>query len=250
MFRFLFASSARLSLGDSLINWYEQSVIKELLDYFSEKYFSVQLDVYENFSVSPSLGTSLRNIIIALALGIIIAVCVTAYTRVNIGGFVRKLISEGCLSEGSAKRLSELGYFHSTGVRRALAKSTALSMVVRRADVCESKTDASDNDAETDAKEHSDATDDIENNVKSDTTNVNNATRVAKSSEKIDFLTARFYVPEDLRIRAENRFNPKGSNWKSAILISAITVMVAGALCVLVPDLVQLADNIMSWLAP
>ena len=254
MLKFLSASSATLSLGDSLVNWYERSVIKELLDYFGEKYFSVQLGTFENFSVAPSLGITLRNIILALALGIIIAVCTTAYTRVNIGGFVRKLIAEGCLSEASAKNLSELGYFHSTGVRRALKKSTSLGMVVRRAGDSTPTADASQNDGEMLVNEQADTADfameNDEDKLESNKTPAENATHVAKQGEKIDFLTAKFYVPEDLRTRAEIRFNPKGSNWKSAILVSVITVVVAGALCVLAPELVQLADNIMSWLAP
>ena len=99
MLNFLSASSATLSFGDSLVNWYEQSVIKELLDYFGEKYFSVQLGAYENFSVTPSLGVSLRNIILALALGVIIAVCATA---VAVSAEVIDLQTPGAWQKNSA----------------------------------------------------------------------------------------------------------------------------------------------------
>ena len=96
------------------------------------------------------------------------------------------------------------------------------------------------NEAETSAEETAETAD----------MDAKEAIRVVKTAEKIDFLTARFYVPEDLRIRAETRFDSKGSSWKWAILISAIAVIVAAVLCILVPDLVQFADNIMTWLAP
>ena len=107
-----------------------------------------------------------------------------------------------------------------------------------------------ENNVDTAEEEPSKTADDAESEPEINETGANNATRVAKSGEKIDFLTARFYVPEDLRIRAENRFDPKGSNWRSAILISVITLVAAGVLYTLVPELVQLADNIMTWLAP
>ena len=122
----LFTSAAALSLGDKIVNWYEQSLIKELLDYFSEQYFSVNLGTYENFSVNPALGGTLRNIILALAAAIILASCLTAHTRVNIGTFVRRLIGEDCLSSDRAKTLFELGYFRSTTIRRELSRGGAL----------------------------------------------------------------------------------------------------------------------------
>ena len=264
----LFSSSPMaLSFGDSLVNWYEKSLIKELLDYFSEKYFSVHLGAYENFAVSPSLGVTLRNIILALAAAIIIAVCFTAYTRVNIGGFVRKLIAEGCLSPADAKNLYQLGYFRSSAIRHALSRSTTLGMVVRRVDVEGEVTDATTENVTTEAAEADEA--DTEATVPEPLTEAETdepevaaegtsetliepekATRIANTRAKIDFLTAKFYIPAELRDRAEIRFDPKGSGWKGAILISAITVVVAAVLCVLVPDLVQLADNIMTWLAP
>ena len=228
MLQLFSGSYAMISIGDRLVRWYEGSLIKELLDYFGEKYFSVQLGVYENFSVTPSLGGSLRNIILALAAAIIIAVCATAYMRVNIGGFVRALIANECLSPESAKSLSELGYFRSIGIRNSLSRNSALGAMVKRAE---------------------DAT--AENTSESEVaTEAENASRVAIKKPKVDFLTAKFYLPEELRIRAENRFNPKGSGWLGAILISVVTVVVAAVLCVLVPELVQLADNIMTLLAP
>ena len=249
-------SAAVLSLSDKIVNWYENSLIKELLDYFGEQYFSVELGTYENFSVSPALGGTLRNIILALALAIIVAAFLTAHTRVNVGAFVRRLIAEGCLSPDSAKGLMELGYFRSATIRRELSRSGALGMVVRRADDATSDSEntvsapaeAGDADVtEGDAQCNSDAT--VED-AKKAPVDANNATRVRTNVKKIDFMTAKFYIPEELRDRAEIRFNPKGSGWRSAIVVSVLAVAVAGILCLFTPDLIRLADNIMTWLAP
>ena len=66
----------------------------------------------------------------------------------------------------------------------------------------------------------------------------------------IDFLTARFYIPEDLRYRAEIRFEKKGSGWGIVALVAVLTVVVAILLCRFLPSLFTLADNIITMLAP
>ena len=262
---------ATSTIADSIVKGYKKTLIKELLDYFSEKYFSVQLGTYENITVTPMLGVTLRNIILALAAAIIIAVCVTAYMRVNIGGFVRRLIAENCLSPADAKTLYQLGYFRSIGIRQSLSKSAALSMVVSRIDATdEPPSNETAEDAQNEENTPAEETVADEENTYADVAapaeekseepditdpterdfDAKKAIRIAIKREKINFLTAKFYIPAELRDRAEIRFDSKGSSWKSAILISAIAVVVAGVLCVLVPDLVQLADNVITWLAP
>ncbi|MBQ2999957.1 MAG: hypothetical protein IJD64_05790, partial [Clostridia bacterium] len=119
-----------LSFWERLLAWYEQSTVYELISYVRDRYFTLEFGVYENFSVANGLGESVRNIIIAFALALIIVSVVNAYTRQSLGGFVRRLLSEDCLSPDRAKALSELGYFRSTAIRRALARGSALRLVV------------------------------------------------------------------------------------------------------------------------
>lgn len=231
-----------LTFGENVVTWYQNSLIKELLDYFSTRYFSVQLGTYENFAVSARTGALVRNIIFALAAAIIVAACVTAYTRVSMGAFVRRLISEGALSKDEAKTLMELGYFRDPSIRRALARGSALDMVVRR--VGDGRPEPAEESREEAAQETA------ENEGAEGTDVAENAPRMRFNGEKIDFTTARFYIPEALRYRAEIRFDPKGSGWRSAIVISAFAVVTAAVLCFFVPELIQFADNIITWLAP
>lgn len=234
-----------LTLGETIVNWYQNSLIKELLDYFNARYFSVQLGAYENFSVGAGTGALVRNIILALAAAIIVAACLTAYTRVSMGAFVRKLIAEGALSSDDAKTLMELGYFRDPSIRRALSGSSALRMVVKRVGevLPPADTDTAESGEEESATEP-------EAEVQETEKAAENAPRVQINDEKIDFTTARFYIPEALRYRAEIRFDPKGSGWRSAIVISVLAVIVAAVLCFFVPELIQFADNIITWLAP
>lgn len=219
-----------LSFWEKLAAWYEESVINELLTYLTERYFSVEFGVYENFSVQSGLGNTVRNIILALALGLMVASVMTVYTRQGLGGFVRKLLKEDCLSPDRAKTLMELGYFRSSMIRRALSRGSALGMVVRR---CEEE----------------------ENNaIQKNSAQANEKTYKhgyhEKPTEKIDFLTARFYIPEDLRYRAEIRFDPKGSGWVQVVFTVVLSVVLAAVLCWLLPDVLTLADNLITLLAP
>lgn len=250
-----------LSFWEKLSAWYEQSVIYEIFAFLKEQYFTLEFGIYENFSVADGLGTTVRNIIIAIALALIAVSVMNAYTRQNLGGFVRRLISEDCLSPDRAKTLSELGYFRSTSIRRALARGTTLRLVVRRAETEEMQTAQTADNAQPESVEDVVPTDadNARDNGEVDATdatpcrdngNAEVVTRATEKDTKIDFLTARFYVPEELRYRAEIRFRVKGSSWWLVALTAVVAVVVAALLCRLLPDVVAFADNLMTWLSP
>lgn len=224
---FALFSEGGLSFWEKIAAWYESSVINELFTYLTERYFSVELGTYENFSVGAGTATTVRNIILALMIGFIAASVMTAYTRQGLGGFVRKLLREECLSPEQAKTLMELGYFRSSMIRRELSRGTTLRMVVRQCEAHESL-DSQENEAPSNEKPESHS----------------------QKTTKIDFLTARFYIPEDLRYRADVRFDAKGSSWGLVAVSAVISILAAALLCWLFPDVIALADNIITWLAP
>lgn len=224
---FALFSEGGLSFWEKIAAWYESSVINELFTYLTERYFSVELGTYENFSVGAGTATTVRNIILALMIGFIAASVMTAYTRQGLGGFVRKLLREECLSPEQAKTLMELGYFRSSMIRRELSRGTTLRMVVRQCEAHESL-DSQENEAPSNEKPESNS----------------------QKTTKIDFLTARFYIPEDLRYRADVRFDAKGSSWGLVAVSAVISILAAALLCWLFPDVIALADNIITWLAP
>lgn len=232
---FALFSEGGLSFWEKLAAWYESSVINELLTYLTEQYFSVELGTYENFSVGSDTATSVRNIILALMIGFIAASIMTAYTRQGLGSFVRKLLREECLSPEKAKTLMELGYFRSSMIRRELSHGSTLRMVVR---YC----------TETSLQKQLQSVD--PDKKPEDTEKVQATQKNAQTNHKIDFLTARFYIPEELRYRADVRFEAKGSSWGMVVLSSVISILVAALLCWLFPDVLTLADNIITWLAP
>ena len=197
----------------SISEWYQGSVICELLNYLEKNYFSVNFDTYQNFSISASTGNTVRNLILGLAIGIIVASAMTVHTKRGLGGFVRTLLNENCNSPENAKTLSELGYFQNIAVRRDLKKGVSLGKLVR---CCEQDAHSEEEDGEF----------------------------------VIDPSSMHFYIPEDLRYRAEIRFDQKGSSWKSFIITLIATVIGASLLCIFLPDLFRFADNIITWLSP
>ena len=227
---FALFSAGGESLWERIVTWYQNSLIHELLTYFNERYFTVEFGTYENFSLGTGTATTARNIILGLAAGIIVAAIITAHVRIGLGGFVRKLLKTESLSPDSAKTLMELGYFRSSAIRRELAHGSILRMVVR----CR-ETEESDK-AELDTEKTSPQ-------VKKTHTGYQKA-------PKINFSTAHFYIPEDLRYRADVRFDKTGSSWRAVAMAVVLTVIFTAALCYFLPDVLQLADNLITMFSP
>lgn len=215
---------------DALAEWYQNSVIAEMLEYFSQRYFTVEFGNYENFSISSNAGVMARNLILALAFGFIAAILLTAYTRVHLGGFVRKLIKAECTSPESAKTLYELGFFRSVSIRSALKRGSVLRMAVR---YCTPEDRAAARAAISPEEGESAPT-----------------IPERQLGEKIDFLKDGFYIPEELRIRAEIRFESRGSGWLPVLGAVAAIAVVAAVFCWFFPDVVQFADNLITVFAP
>lgn len=220
-----------LSLWERIVFWYQNSLLREFLTYFNERYFTIEFGLYENFAVDSGMGTTVRNMILALALGIVIAAAMVAHMRNGLGDFVRKLLKAGAVSPESAKTLEELESFRHTAVRRDLARGSVLRMVVRCKEE-EAWEQAHAEQAESGA--------DVSAPKKKE----------LKSGYRINFLTDHFYIPEDLRYRAEVRFERAGSGWLLVPVAAVLALITAALLCWLLPDVLQLADNLISFMSP
>lgn len=240
---------------ESVVNWYEDSLINELFTYFSERYFSVSFHIYEHIPLGPSANGSAQMIIIAVMLGLILASVVMAIAKARYGRFVKKLLREDCLSPEKSKTLAELEEFRNSSVRRAFYRGNALSKcvycvrsaedldeVLRAQEVpCAEATEATE---ETEAGNGEDAA-----VAPVEMSAVCAADRVS-GGERLDYTAARFYIPEDLKYRAELRFEARGSGWITVLLTAILSIVGAALLCWLLPDFIQLLDNLISMMAP
>lgn len=193
----------------------------DIWDYLRETYWEVDFGSYRNFSLG-GYGTTLAQIITAIMLGCILASAAMLYERRYIGSFVRQLLKEEAEGESSAKTLDELGCGKSGVLKMALrSRDSAVRKLVRYTE--EEREDVSPIGA-------------------------GEGRARVKMKDDIDFAAARFYIPADLRNRAEVRYEAKGTNVRSFVF-TVIVCLVGGALIIrFLPVFFRLIDNIMTWL--
>lgn len=211
----VFSLAASTSFWEQIAGWYQNSTLGELITYFKDTYFSIRFGAYDNFAISEQSASIINKMIPAFILGIIIAAIATVYCRRIVGDFVRTLIKKEALSPNAGVTLMEMGAFRSTVVRRELCRGALLRKVV----FCrEEQAFLSEKEKGTDYK--------------------------------IDFTKDHFYIPEELKYRAENRFRQKGSSWLSVVLTVILVPVVVGLICRFMPNILQLADSLITVLAP
>ena len=211
----VFLHSSSTSFWELIATWYQNSTLGELISYFKETYFTVHFGTYDNFSVTERTAEMVNTIIPALIWGIIIAAIATFYSRLIVGSFVRTLCEKEAFSPQNGVTLFDVGVFRSTVVRRELSKSAFLRKVVfcreEQAFLLEKGKDA---------------------------------------TYKIDFTRDHFYIPEDLKDRAEIRYNTKGSTWLHVVLTVVLVPLVVGLLCRFMPNILQAIDSLITFFAP
>lgn len=211
----VFLRAGGSSFWEQIAGWYQNSTLGELIAYFKETYFSIRFGAYDNFSITEQSAAIINKIIPALIWGIIIAAIATVYCRRIVGDFVRTLIKKEAFSPETGVTLMETGAFRSTVVRRELCRGALLRKVV----FCREEQTVSNEKGK-------------------------------KADYQIDFTKDHFYIPEDLKYRAENRFRQKGSGWVSVVLTVILVPVVIGLLCRFMPNILQLADTLITLLAP
>lgn len=166
---------------------------------------------------------SLATVIVALAVGAVIAALWSIYDKRYIGGLVRRLLDEGCTSAETAKTLYELGFDDKLGVRHALREGGMLSRWVVSA---EAETESGD-------KSESGSEDDISGNAGQK----NKGKRRTKRGNTVDMDTAHYYVPLDIAGRAREKFSSKGTGAAGVIIVLAVVLAVLLLFAILLPRL-------------
>ena len=209
----------------------EKSLFEELWEYFEGKYFSVDLGKYEHISVGSGSLITLRNIILGICIGIVIASAMMSYEKNKKGAFVRAVIRNQCLWPDKAMTLAELGFDKSFAVKSDLRRTTALSKVVK----CVER-QAHDSDVASMRQAY------IEKN--------GNDNGFVEPAFQMDFANAHFYIPDEEHYAADIRYDNKGFGWRSFLLVLVVSVVLAALVCFLLPEMLQLVDNMIGILKP
>ena len=196
----------------------------DIWDYLRETYFTVDFGSYRNFNLGNA-GTTLAQIVIAMMLGICIAAFAVYYERQHLGAPVRALLAAEAQDEASARTLAELGCQRSPFVRHNLRRrDSSLRKLIRY--VGEPDEDELPGEAEAPKRRK----------------------RAPVMTEMVDFATARFYIPPDLRDRAALRYQTKGNGLRALLLTVVICIVGSGLLIRLLPVLLRVTDNILTWI--
>lgn len=187
--------------------------------------------LYENFNLYNPFIT-IDMIVWAMFAGFVAASLMAVYNKRVIGGFVKSVISNDCLTPESAKTIIELGYGTDWFIKNALRTDTVLRRFIVRVQETDEK-DGEAGDADAAANDENDG----------------GSKKKSKSRhEAIDFASARFYIPEELKYKAEVRYASRGTNFFTFGIAVVILAATAFAALFIIPELLQLIDNFIGTL--
>jgi hypothetical protein len=184
--------------------------------------------------LGANANATAETLIFAFAVGMILAAGISAFSRTRLSKFVRIFLREEIHSPEAAKTLMELGVFRDTSLRRELSRGVNLRRVIR----CREEEEHLQLQAERRAA-HEEA-------HKEDP----NAPAFVADPFRLDFLTAHFYIPEELRYRADVRYTVRGTGWVPFLITAAAIIVLSALACFFLPDILQLVDNIISMTKP
>ena len=205
----------------------EPTLLRELWDYFIEKYFTVRFEQYnyQNISVRANGLLSAQAIIIAFFIGLIIAAGLAMFQKRTLGDLVRALDRENANEPARAMTLEQLGLIRNTAIKQDLRHGTALRRVVRCVEEEEYLASMADKKAAFEANEQ------------------NKGKKWKDIPFRYDFYNHHFYIPAELMFGADVHFDKKGSNPLVFAFTVVLFIVVASLVCYLLPEMLQLADN-------
>lgn len=208
----------------------EKSLIAELWQYFTDKYFNPDAVYLENFKGGSNRILSLRMIIIGITVGFCVAAILTLIDKKHIGGLVRKMLYDECIGKENAKTLYELGYDRNPAVRGSLKNGSVLKRWVRCVE----------------EDEHYASIEQKRKEFEAAYANDKKAPKFKTLEFKRDPDKHHFYIDEEKKYSAAVKFDSKGTNVVSAILVILISIIICAFLCFVVPDMLTLFDNFVS----
>ena len=183
-------------------------------------FFTIEAREYVHFSFNAAARNTLRNVILAFCIGILLASLYMLYQKLVPGNIVRAILQAKAHTPDAAKTLTELGLDKNPLYRFELRRNAVLKKTVLRA-VKQSTSEAKD---ESTSQSESEAT---------------GKTQEGAAEEE------RFYIPEEGKYRAEVRFDKKGNGVVGLVVTAVLTVVLAILLIKLTPAVLGMIDNLL-----
>lgn len=157
--------------------------------------------------------TNIEILVWALFIGFVIASFMIFYHKRIIGAFVRALLEKQASSPESALSIYDLGFEKNALVKNALRSDTTLRRLVWE----------------------------LDDNMQKREDGVIFSAR----SSRLDVNNAKFYIPEENRIRAELRYSAKGTDVFAIIIAIVLFMAVAYAALLLIPMISDLVTSML-----
>lgn len=182
---------------------------------------------YENFNIDVN-GDMLPLIIWGIYIGIMLGVLGSIICRIYSSRLIQSLMKSGAADEASAKTLAELGLGKQFVIKRMLSNEQSS---LHRCVICANAADFIPASNKFKVFWH-------EKFLREDI------------PAKLDFASAKFYLPEEKRIAAELRYQVEGHPIRNFI-IAAVGLFAAAFFAVYaVPELLQMLDNFITSVKP
>lgn len=174
-------------------------------------FFTIEAREYANFTFDAAARTTVRNVILGFAIGILIAALYAFYQKNVPGKVIHALLRAEAFSEETAKTAAELGldgkFFALFELKHnAMLKKLVVCVCVRMGVPRKAENEA-DGGEEADGE--------------------------------------AYYIPEELKYRAEVRYEKKGNGPVALIITVVLTAVLAILLIRLTPALLTVADHIL-----
>ena len=160
------------------------------------KLFSIAERTYKHFSFDAAARQAVRDIVLAIALGILLVGLYTFYLRRVPGRLVREILRAEAFDESRAKTLCELGLQASLLLPLELRWNASLKKLVRT----------------------------VEGEQGS----------------------VRYFIPQELRYRAEIRFDKKDGGVVSLLLLTVLTFVLTVVVLRLIPPFLGIVDALLA----
>jgi len=196
--------------------------------YFVDLFIYPENMVFDNLNMSLDTMITVRNIIVGLFVGVIIASLMMLHTKKLLGGFVRKLLRDEIFSEDKAVRLASTGYVTNFSVRNALKKGNTLRCVVR----CREE------------EEHARAMAKAEAEYEKRREEGEKLPKFVPTPYRVDPDADHFYIPEEKKYQADMRFDKRGTTWLAFIGVIIVSFILFCVLMLVIPEILTLIDEV------
>ena len=206
-------------------------------------FFNIEAREYVNFTFDAATREMTRNVILGLCAVMLLVSLYALYQKYVPGAIVRAILRAQAHSKETAKTAEELGLDKNFLVLLELKFNLSLKKLLRL---------ANEEDAPAEVKEEvpaeSEPTDDADGTTEqaapTEATESAEAEEDTKSDDAPAYELARFYIPEELKYRAENQFNKRENNPFTLLIATGLITAFGIALIKLLPIILTLFDNI------